>query len=200
MLPFLFLLMGDNTSLPLAFLWQPLALLACHITPSPLCCLSSSSFTLSPCPCLLHCRFHSVCVLSVVFYSVVITGQPKSHFLQCAVCLLPPSLAMLPSLTISLTLNHLASVVPMAILHHLYTQDMLSLTDITHNTLHGWCFPMPSSLSPAATRIMWEYHMVQYKNVKTKHCLILCFAIDPNVYRINLIIIHSIQSYTKFVL
>lgn len=90
--------MGDSTSLPpLAFLWQPLALLGCHITPSPLCCLSSPPFTLSPSPCLLHCLFHSACVLSVVFCNGVIIGQPKSHFLQWAVCLLSLCLSPLSS-------------------------------------------------------------------------------------------------------
>lgn len=90
--------MGYSTSLPpLAFLWQPLALLGCHITPSPLCCLSSPPLTLSPSPCLPHCLFHSACVLSVVFCNGVIIGQPKSHFLQWAVCLLSLCLSPLSS-------------------------------------------------------------------------------------------------------
>lgn len=82
--PSLSLSMGDSTSLPpLAFLWQPLALLGCHITPSPLCCLSfPPSHSLSPSPCLPHSLFHSPCVLSVVFGNGVIIGQPVSHFLQ----------------------------------------------------------------------------------------------------------------------
>lgn len=82
--------MGDGTSLlPLAFLWQPLALPGCHITPLPLCCLSFPPLTLLlSLPCLLHSPFHSPCVLSVVFGNGVIIGQPVSHFLRWAVCLL----------------------------------------------------------------------------------------------------------------
>ncbi len=142
--------MGDSTSLPpLAFLWQPLALLGCHITPSPLCCLSSPTLPLSRSPCLPHSLFHSPCVLSVVFGSGVIIGQPVSHFHRWAVCLLSLGL----SLSSSLFFNPPASELPMAVVCHLYTQDTLSLTDVTHNTLHGChLISIPCSLSPSPTR------------------------------------------------
>lgn len=74
------LFMGDSTSLtPLAFLWQPLALLGCHITPSSLCCLSSllSPSFLLPVYCI---PFSSHCVSRQLFGKGVIIGQPVSHF------------------------------------------------------------------------------------------------------------------------
>lgn len=40
--------------------------------------------------------------------------------------------------TRSLSFKPLASVLPMAILHHLYTQDMLSLIDVVHNSMQAW--------------------------------------------------------------
>lgn len=108
--------------------------------------------TLSPSSCLPHSLFHSPCVLSVVFGNGVITGQPISHFLRCAVCLLSLSLS-LPS---SLSFNPPASELPMAVVCHLYTQDTLSLTDVTHNALRGChLISIPCSLSPSPTRMMW---------------------------------------------
>lgn len=87
------LLVGDSTSaLPLAFLWQPLALQACHITPSSLCCLSFPSFTvsLSLSPASPHplCMCHVSCVLQRCHYwAARITLPPIS-------CLSAPALSL----------------------------------------------------------------------------------------------------------
>ena len=78
------LFLGDSTSvLPLAFLWQPLALQGCHITPSSLCCLSFPSFTvslsLSPASPLPLCMCHVTCVLQRCHYwAAGITLPPMS--------------------------------------------------------------------------------------------------------------------------
>lgn len=121
-----------------------------HPLPSAACLLPP--LTLSPSPCLPHSLFHSPCVLSVVFGNGVIIGQPESHFLLWAVCLsLPLSLALLSSLPF----NSPASELPMAVVCHLYTQDTLSLTDVTHNTLHDChLISIPCSLSPSPSRMI----------------------------------------------
>lgn len=174
------LCIGDSTyPPPLAFLWQPLAPLGCHITPSPLCCLSSSP---SPSSCLPHCLIHSACVLSVAFCTGVITGQPKSHFLQWAVCLLSLRLALTLLFSFSSpSFSPPAGELPVAFVRHLYTQDTLSLTDVTHNTLHGWhLIPIPWSLSPSAAMVMCKSveHTTWYcvdVVVKLKHVCFLFF-------------------------
>lgn len=80
------LFMGDSTSLtPLAFLWQPLALLGCHITPSSLCCLSSllSPSFLLPVYCI---PFSSHCVSRQLFGKGVIIGQYHTSHDELSVC------------------------------------------------------------------------------------------------------------------
>lgn len=119
---------------PLRCLWpfcgRRSALQGCHITPSSLCCLSFPSFTislsLSPASPLPLCMCRVSCVLQRCHYwAAGITPLPMS-------CLSALALSLATS---SLSFSPLASALPMAILHHLYTPDMLSLIDVTHNTM-----------------------------------------------------------------
>lgn len=73
-----------------------------HPLPSAACLLPP--LTLSPSPCLPHSLFHSPCVLSVVFGNGVIIGQPESHFLLWAVCLLSHCLSLCSPLSLSILL------------------------------------------------------------------------------------------------
>lgn len=101
----------DSTSLPpLAFLWQPWTLLGCHITPSPLCCLSSAPFTPSHSPHLPHCLFNSACVLSVEFRNGVIMGQPEKHPPMSCLSAVPLSLATLPPFSLAVSVSILLRV------------------------------------------------------------------------------------------
>lgn len=117
--PFLFFSMGDGTSvLPLAFLWQPLALLGCHITPSPLCCLSpplcpshSLSLSLSSASPLQL----SMCLVSCVWQ--------RCHYRAARITLPPPTscLSALPvSLSLALHLLTLSIPLPVTRLWRLY--------------------------------------------------------------------------------
>lgn len=97
---------GDSTSvLPLAFLWQPLALQGCHITPSSLCCLSFPSFTvslsLSPASPLPLCMCHVTCVLQRCHYwAARITLPPMSCLSALALSLATLALSLLTLLLV----------------------------------------------------------------------------------------------------
>lgn len=89
-----------------------------HCLPVPVSCIASSTLHVS---CQLC--FAAVSLLGSQNH----TSSNELSF--CFRSLLPHSL--------SLSFNPLASVLPMAIWHHLYTQDMLSLKDVTHNTMQA---------------------------------------------------------------
>lgn len=144
---------------PLCCLWpfcgRRSALQGCHITPSSLCCLSFPSFTislsLSPASPLPLCMCRVSCVLQPCHYwAAGITPLPMS-------CLSALALSLA---TFSLSFNPLASMLPMAILHHLYTPDRLSLIDVAHNTMQPWhAISIPQCVFPS-TRMLCEHHSV----------------------------------------
>lgn len=113
--------------------------------------LSLTTPTISPSPCLQLLLFKSPCVLSVVFGNGVITGQTISHFLPWVVCLLPLSFPPLFSLSFYPPCD-----LPMAVLCHLYIQDILSFTNVTHNALlNSHLIFILRHLSPSQTKKMW---------------------------------------------
>lgn len=100
-----------------------------HRLPVPVSCIASSTLHVS-----CHLCFAAVSLLGSQNHTSSNELSFRSRSVSCH--------------TRSFSFNPLASVLPMAILHHLYTQDMLSLIDVTHNTMQVWhAISIPWSLS-----------------------------------------------------
>lgn len=147
---FLSLSLGDSQHLSAAAGLSVAAVGTClavtsHPRPSA-ACLSPLSLSL-PLPVfrIPSSTLHVACQLCLAMVSLL--GRPNHTSSDgLSVCSPPVSLSSSLSPFSSLSFNPPASELPMAVVCHLYTQDTLSLTDVTHNALRA-CHLSPS---PAA--------------------------------------------------
>lgn len=106
-----------------------------HPLPSAACLLPLPLCLTLPVFCIASSTLHVSCQLCFALVSLL--GSPK-HTSSNELSVCSPSVSChSPLLSCSLYFHPPASELPMAVVRHLYTQDTLSLTDVTDNTLHG---------------------------------------------------------------